>query len=152
MARITARQPNYGAPSEQSRDTRQQTTSEETMTKKTQEVDNCLEELAPQRRDALTQVRSLILDTVPDAEESMQYKMPTYGYREATLAAFASQKRYMSLYMEPPIADRYRPKLEHLDLGKSCIRFKSIDQLPLDIVRQMLEETVQAIDEDRASS
>ena len=152
MARITARQPNYGARSAKSRDMQQETTSQETMTKKTQEVDNYLEELDPQRRDALTQVRSLILDTVPDAEESMQYKMPTYGYREAILAAFASQKRYMSLYMEPRIVDRYRPELKHLDLGKSCIRFKSIDQLPLDIVRQMLEETVQAIDEDRASS
>ena len=82
----------------------------------------------------------------------MQYKMPTYGYREAILAAFASQKRYMSLYMEPRILDRHRAELKHLDLGKSCIRFKSIDQLPLDIVRQMLQETAEAIDEDRASS
>ena len=125
MARITARQPNYGARSAKSRDMQQQTTSEETMTKKTQEVDNYLEELDPQRRDALTQVRSLILETVPDAEESMQYRMPTYRYREAILAAFASQKRHMSLYMEPPILHRHRAELKHLDLGKSCIRFKS---------------------------
>jgi hypothetical protein len=58
----------------------------------------------------------------------------------------------MSLYMEPRILDRHRAELKHLDLGKSCIRFKNIDQLPLDIVRQMLEETAQAIDQDRASA
>ncbi len=97
-------------------------------------------------------MRSLILATVPDALESVKYKMPTYDCDGAMLCAFTSQKRYMSLYMEPRIVDRHRPELKHLNLGKSCIRFKSIDQLPLDIVGQMLEETVEAIDEDQASS
>ena len=130
----------------------QETTSQETMTNKTQEVDNYLEELDPQRRAALTQVRSLILETVPDALESMKYRMPTYDYGGAMLCEFASQKHYVSLYMDTALVDKHREELKHLDLGKSCIRFKSIDQLPLDIVRKMLEETVQAIDEDRASS
>ncbi len=54
MARITARQPKYGARSAQSRDMQRETTSEKTVTNKTQEVANYLEELDPQRRAALT--------------------------------------------------------------------------------------------------
>ena len=66
------------------------------------------------------------------------------------LCAFASQKRYMSLYVEPRILDRHRTELQDLNLGKSCIRFKSIAQLPLSVVRTVLDETVKARDADRA--
>jgi len=111
-----------------------------------------LDKLDPQRRVALCQLRSLILNAAPDAVESMKYKMPTYMYRDAVLCAIASQKHYMSLYVEPRILDRHREGLQHLNLGKSCIRFKNIEQLPLDIVRRILTETVQALDADRDQS
>jgi uncharacterized protein YdhG (YjbR/CyaY superfamily) len=124
--------------------------AEETTTQMIEEVDQYLEKLDPQRRAALSQVRSLILETVPDAVETMKYRMPTYGYGEAILCAFASQKHYMSLYLETRIMDRHREELQDLDLGKSCIRFKKVEQLPLDRIRTMLEETVQALDADRA--
>ena len=68
------------------------------------------------------------------------------------LCAFASQKRYMSLYVEPRILDRHRTELQDLNLGKSCIRFKSIDQLPLGTVRTVLKATVQALDAGGKSS
>ncbi len=118
------------------------------MTQKIEKVEHYLEQLDPERRPALAQVRSLILETVPEAVESMKYKMPTYNYRDAVLCAFASQKHYMSLYVEPRNLDRHRTELQHLDLGKSCIRFASLEQLSLELVRAILEETVQAIDAD----
>jgi len=90
------------------------------------------------------------METVPSAVESIRYKMPTYDYEGAMLCAFASQKQYMSLYVEPRILDGYRTALQHLNVGKSCIRFKSIDQLPLNLVRTVLEETVQDLDAGRA--
>jgi uncharacterized protein YdhG (YjbR/CyaY superfamily) len=120
------------------------------MSQRTEEVDRYLDKPEPGRRSALARVRSLILETVPNAVESTKYRMPTYGYREAVLCAFASQKHYMSLYVEPRNLDRHRTDLQHLDLGKSCIRFKSLEQLPLETVRTMLGETVQAIDTDRS--
>ena len=78
--------------------------------------------------------------------------MPTYDYKGAMLCAFASQKQYMSLYVEPRVLDRHRKELHALSLGKSCIRFKSIDQLPLGTVRTVLKATVQAPDAGGESS
>jgi len=110
--------------------------------KRTQKVEEYLENLESEWRAALTQLRSLVLETVPDAVETMRYRMPTYDYKDHMLCAFASQKHYMSLYMDTDIVDKHREELAHLDLGKSCNRFRSLDQLPLDTVRLMLEETV----------
>ena len=105
-------------------------------------VDEYLEGLEPKRREALTQVRALILETVSDAVETMKYKMPTYEYKGGALCAFASQKQYMSLYMEPAVVENHREELSGLSTGKSCIRFRRIDQLSLPTVKTMLEETI----------
>ena len=104
-------------------------------------VDQYLEALPPDRKEALEIVRSLILDTVPDIEETMRYNMPTYE-KDDMVCALASQKHYISLYMDVDLVEEHKKELKHLDVGKSCIRFKRIDDLPLKTVKEILEETV----------
>lgn len=122
------------------------------MVKRTEKVDGYLENLQSERRATLAELRSLVLETVPEAVETMRYRMPTYDYRDHMVCAFASQKQYMSLYMDTDIVDSYREKLPRLDLGTSCIRLSSLDQLPLDTIRLMLEETVQLRGQDWRAS
>jgi uncharacterized protein YdhG (YjbR/CyaY superfamily) len=111
-------------------------------------VDEYMEKLAPERRAALAEVRSLILETVPDAIESMKYRMPTYEYEGGGLCALASQKHYMSLYMDTELVEKHRAELAGLDVGKSCIRFRKLDKLPLETVTTILQETVQRSNDD----
>ena len=65
-------------------------------------------------------------------------------------AALASQKRHMSLhlmsvYADPELAEwfteRYRATGKRLDMGKSCVRFKSLDDLPLELVGEAIGKT-----------
>jgi uncharacterized protein YdhG (YjbR/CyaY superfamily) len=107
----------------------------------TAEVDAYLDELQPERSKALEAIRSLILDSVPGVAETMRYRMPTYELDEV-VCSFASQKHYMSLYMDTSLVEKYREELKPLDCGKSCIRFKKLDELPLDTVKRILLETV----------
>ena len=113
------------------------------MSERTQEVDQYLESLAPARQAALAKLRPLVFEVGPDAVETMKYRMPTYEYGDGVLCAFASQKHYMSLYMDTGIVEKHREELTGLSIGKSCIRFRKLDQLPLGTIKQMLEETVQ---------
>ena len=112
------------------------------MNEKPRTVDAYLEVLAPDRREALAALRSLVREVVPEAEETMRYRMPTYEKDGAVLCSFASQKRYMSLYMDAGQVEAYRDQWAGLDVGKSCIRFKRLEQLPLDTVRAILRGTV----------
>ena len=106
------------------------------------EVEGYLAGLEPDRHEALSALRTIVLDEAPGAIETMKYRMPTYEYQGGVLCAFASQKQYMSLYMEPDLVAQHRPDLEGLSVGKSCIRFRRLDKLPLDTVRRMLRETL----------
>jgi uncharacterized protein YdhG (YjbR/CyaY superfamily) len=105
-------------------------------------IDEYFQNLNPERRSALETVRSLILETLPEATETMKYRMPTYELDEV-VCAFASQKHYMSLYMDTVLVEKYKPQMEDLSIGKSCIRFKRADELPLDVIKKILVETVQ---------
>jgi hypothetical protein len=46
--------------------------------------------------------------------------------------------------MDTALVAKHKQELKHLDCGKSCIRFKRFEDLPLDTIRRILEETVQS--------
>ena len=95
-----------------------------------------------QDRADLTALRGLIRTTVPQSVEGMEYKMPVYRFKGELMCAIAAQKNYLCLYMmcDTGIVQRHAAELGHLDVGKSCIRFKRLEELPLATVRKMLRE------------
>jgi hypothetical protein len=111
--------------------------------------------LPPDRRQAIEAVRSVILEHLPDGYvEAFGYGMlvyivpleiypNTYNGQPMMYAALASQKRYMSLYLMAVYGDEgqrasfeaaYRASGKRLDMGKACVRFAHLDDLPLDVV------------------
>jgi uncharacterized protein YdhG (YjbR/CyaY superfamily) len=112
---------------------------------RSQEVDEYLAGLEPDRREALAELRALVQEEAPGAVETMKYRMPTYEVQGGVLCAFASQKQYMSLYMDTGLVEEHRAELGGLSVGKSCIRFRKLDKLPLETVRTMLRETLQSM-------
>jgi uncharacterized protein YdhG (YjbR/CyaY superfamily) len=111
-------------------------------------VDEYIAAADPDRREALRALRDVIRDAVPQAREEIRHKMPYYVY-EGDLVAFASHKNYYSVYvMGGRLAD-HRDALGKLNCGKSCIRFRKLDELPLDLLREIVADTATA--NERAS-
>ena len=125
-------------------------------------VSDYLASLGDERRQAIAAVRDVILEHLPDGyDETMQYGMISYIVPASVLAdtyngeplmyvALASQKRYMSLYLtnvygDPDVeawfTERYRATGKRLDMGKSCVRFRRLDDLPLDLVGEVVGRT-----------
>ena len=93
------------------------------------------------RRHQLQELRSWISDALPEAKETMSYGMPTWEIAGEKVCAAASQKSYLALYFcELPVLDRHRDAFSHLDVGKSCIRFRELDALPHATLKKMLRE------------
>ncbi|MDB6024838.1 MAG: hypothetical protein JWM68_1061 [Verrucomicrobiales bacterium] len=111
------------------------------MQSKAKTVNEYLAELPPERRAALSTLRALIRKTVPGVIESMQYGMPGYVIGEVMLG-LASQKHYMAFYCCDTVVDNYRSLLGKLNCGKSCIRFKNLEELPLDVIATIIRDIV----------
>ena len=128
-------------------------------------VDEYLAELPADRREAIGAVRAVILQHLPRGyEENMQYGMigyviplerypVTYNGQPLAYAALASQKNYMSLYLmniygdeetERWFTDQYKATGRKLDMGKSCVRFRKLEDLPLELIGDAIARTTVA--------
>lgn len=118
-----------------------------------------LASLPGDRRAAISAVREIINANLPTGyEEAMQYGMicwivplsvkpDTYNKQPLAIAALASQKRYMALYLlgvygSPRIETWFRKAFamagKKLDMGKSCVRFTTVDALPLPVIGEVI--------------
>jgi hypothetical protein len=118
-------------------------------------VKEYLASLSAERRQAVAALRSLILDNLPAGYEEVMlwgmicYVIPlarypmTYNGQPLGLAALASQKNYMSLYLMAVYGNKgtekwfkaeYTRSGKKLNMGKSCLRFKTLDDLPLELI------------------
>jgi hypothetical protein len=128
-------------------------------------VNDYFKNLPEPRRRVLEAVRNKILASLPKGyEETMQYGMPTYvvplatfpagylGKKDVPLpyVAIAAQKRYfavylMNLYGDPALlawfTKAYAKTGKKLDMGKSCVRFSELEDLPLDLIGKAVAKT-----------
>ena len=118
-------------------------------------VDQYLRSLPEDRRAVLSKLRALIKRRIPRGyQESLlwgaiAYSIPlkrfsnTYNGQPLGYVALAARKNYftlhlLSVYMNPSgqkaLAEGFRKAGKKLDMGKACVRFKSLDDLPLDVI------------------
>jgi hypothetical protein len=119
--------------------------------------------LAPGRKAAVSAIRRVMRESLdPRLAEVIQYGMISYviphaiyppGYHcdpsvPVVVAALASQKSHigiylMSLYQDPDEAARFAAEWKatgtKLDMGKSCVRVKGLDGVPVEVLAQTLK-------------
>ncbi len=84
----------------------------------------------------------LCLDTLIDYDEAMEYGMPCYKKNGTVEVAFASQKRYIALYiLKQTVIDAYRGELGGLSVGKGCIRYPKPDKVDFTVITKLLRAT-----------
>ena len=118
--------------------------------------------LPPDRAAAIARVREVILANLPPGyRESVRsgmigYGIPlerypdTYNGQPLAYAALANQKNHMALYLmsvygspdeERWFRARYAATGKKLDMGKACVRFKRVEDLPLDLIGETIART-----------
>ena len=122
-------------------------------------VEEYLESLPPERREAISTVRDVINANLPDGYvEQMEWGMvtwvipleeypDTYNDRPLSYISLASQKNHMAVYLmglysegpeESWFRRQYAERGMKLDMGKSCVRFKALDEVPLDVLGEVV--------------
>jgi hypothetical protein len=128
-------------------------------------VDEYLASIEEDRRGELQRVLDVVRANLPAGyEERMLWGMigwsiplarypDTYNKQPLCIAALAAQKHHLALYLMTVYGDRelerrlragFEAAGKALDMGKSCIRFRSADALALDVIA----ETIRAVGVD----
>lgn len=118
-------------------------------------VSEYIEMLEPERKVIIKKLDLLIKKTSPKLKPHFAYKMLGYGsfkyksYKGSMMdwpiVALASQKNYVSLYVcalegGQYIAEKYKAKLGKVSVGRSCIRFKKIEDVNLDELKKIIKK------------
>ena len=128
-------------------------------------VDEYLQALPPDRRASISALREVILAHLPEGYEErlccgmIGYVVPhslyPSGYpcdpkQPLGYACLGSQKNHMAIYLmnvygDPATEAWFRKAWQatgkKLDMGKSCVRFKKLEDVPLDVIGQVIART-----------
>ena len=125
-------------------------------------VSEYLDALPDDRRAVVSKLRTFVRKHLPAGYKeqigfgTITYAVPqtklrdTYNGQPLCYAAIAANKNYYSLYLmnaygDPKeakkLVDGFKKHGKKLDMGKSCLRFKSLDDLPLDVVGDVIAST-----------
>ncbi|HEX2455929.1 MAG TPA: DUF1801 domain-containing protein [Vicinamibacterales bacterium] len=125
-------------------------------------VDEYVGRLSIEQQDVIATIRDLILRNLPKGfQESMTWGVPTYEVplerypdtyngKPLSYAALAAKKNYytlhlMSVYSNPQLLEwlqsEFKRRGKRLNIGKACLRFKRLDDLPLDVMAEMISKT-----------
>ena len=121
-----------------------------------------LASLPPERRKVIAAVRNVVKTHLPKGYvETMNwgmlaYEIPlsrypnTYNKQPLMYVALAAQKNNYALYLTNVYADdalkeklvaAYKAAGKRLDMGKSCLRFKALEDLPLEVIGEIVAAT-----------
>ena len=125
-------------------------------------VQEYLGELDPDRRRVVSTVRQLILAHLPEGYQEcinwgmISYEIPlevypdTYNGRPLSYVALAAQKRHYAVYLmgvyqnpeqEAQLREAFEQAGKKLDMGKSCLRFRKLEDVPLDVLGEVVAST-----------
>jgi hypothetical protein len=110
--------------------------------------------LTPERREAVEFLHKFILKVAPTLKPHFAYNMLGYGsfkYKnhkkdviDWPTVSLASQKNYISLYVcavdhGEYIAEKHKATLGKVSVGRSCIRFKKIEDINLETLKKVVQ-------------
>ena len=115
--------------------------------------------LPPDRQRVVKQTRSFVKKHLPKGYKeqigwgAITYSVPlsvlpdTYNGQPLCYAALAAQKHFYTLYLmgvygnpaqKTWLAGEFKKRGKKFDMGKSCLHFKSLEDLPLDVIGQVI--------------
>ena len=130
-------------------------------------VEAFLAQIDEPRRSDMAQLHDVVVAAEPTLAPHMAGKMIGYGsyhYRyptgregDAPVIALANNKQYISLYVmgargDSYVTETYADRLPKANIGKSCVRFRNLDGVDLDVVAEMVREGAQALRDEPSTT
>lgn len=87
----------------------------------------------------LFQIRDIILECAPDADEHMAYGMPAYKTFNKPLVYFAGFKNHVGLYALPSGHAHFSAEFAKYKQGKGSVQFPNEEPLPLELIKKIVQ-------------
>lgn len=101
-------------------------------------VDEYIQEFETETQERLNTIRKLILETAPQAIESISYGMPAYKVNKKPLVYFGGYKSHIGFYATPTGHKAFEKELSKYKQGKGSVQFPLNEPLPLNLIKEIV--------------
>lgn len=103
------------------------------------EVDIYIDQFPSNVREKLSDIRNVIKQNAPEANESFAYGMPAYKLNGRPLVYFAGFKNHIGFYATPTGHEEFKNELAGYKQGKGSVQFPIDEPMPLDLVKRIVQ-------------
>ncbi|WKA59792.1 DUF1801 domain-containing protein [Planococcus shenhongbingii] len=104
-------------------------------------IDEYIAQFPTDIQETLENLRKLIKEEAPQADEKVSYQMPTF-YLHGNLVHFAAFKNHIGFYPTPAGITAFENELSKYKSAKGSVQFPLHEPLPLDLIRQIVRYRV----------
>ncbi len=113
-------------------------------------IDEYISGLSQEARLYLEEIRKIVHDTVPEAEELINYNMPAFALRKGgkrdQQIMVAGYKKHVGLYPHPATMMHFKETLAEYKTGKGSVQFPLDKPLPKQLIADMVKYLKEQID------
>lgn len=103
------------------------------------EVDIYIDQFPSNVREKLSDIRNVIKQNAPEANESFAYGMPAYKLNGRPLVYFAGFKNHIGFYATPTGHEEFKNELAGYKQGKGSVQFPLNEPMPLELVKRIVQ-------------
>ena len=105
---------------------------------KPQTHDEYLQQYIGPIRQTLDEIRALIQNLVPKAEEYIAYGIPVFRLKGKYFIGYGGAKRHCAIYPGSGILEKFHDELAAYDTSKGTLRLKPGEPLPIELLTKMI--------------
>ncbi len=101
-------------------------------------IDEYIEKFPKEVQKKLHELRKVIRENAPEAEEKISYGMPTF-YLNGNLVHFAAYSGHIGFYPAPSGIEAFKDELNEYKTSKGAIQFPIDMDIPLELIKKIVK-------------
>lgn len=103
------------------------------------DIDKYILQFPEEVQKILNQIRKIIKENVPEAEEMISYGMPGYKTNKKPLVYFAAYKNHIGFYATPTGHSEFKDALSKYKQGKGSVQFPLDKPMPYELIERIVK-------------
>lgn len=100
-------------------------------------IDRYIDQFPTETRDRLNTVREIVRRAAPNADETINYQIPTFQMHGKNLVHFAGYKHHIGFYPTPSGIEAFKKELKPYKPAKGSVKFPLKDPIPFDLIEKI---------------
>lgn len=107
-----------------------------------QDIDEYIANFPKDTQAILQKIRQIIKTAAPDAQETINYQMPTFTLN-GNLVHFAAFEKHIGFYPTPTGIEKFKKEIDKYKNAKGSVQFPLDQPIPYELIRKITEFRVQ---------